>query len=133
MFRDFAVRHRLAIEKIDQPNVELLMRVPRQECLSFEITLCCQNCDELNMGVAEFWSTFFPFEKVRSTVEIALDGLVSGEYSILTTWRSGRYVGGKLQRMAQDGWQTVASHAVLKIPFVRTTTRRISNEARRPA
>lgn len=84
LFRDFAARHRLSIAKVEEPNVELLMTVPAQEGLSFEISLCCQNCDELNIGVAEFWSTFFPFEKVKQCVDAALDGLVTGEYSILT-------------------------------------------------
>lgn len=131
LFREFAARHDLTIEKIDEPNVELLMRVPQQKGLSFEITLCCQNCDELNIGVAEFWSTFFPFEKVKQRVEAALDGLVLGECSVLTTWRSGRYVGGKLQRKADAGWETITIHvAGLRVPFLRTTTQRIANEAR---
>lgn len=129
LFRTFAARHALTIEKVDEPNVELLMRVPRQNGLSFELKLCCQNGDELNIGVAEFWSTFFPFEKVKERVEAALDGLVSGECTVLTIWRSGRYVGGKLQRKADAGWKTIATHVQgLSVPFLRTVQQRIANE-----
>ena len=63
LFRDFARRHSFAIEKVDQPEVELLMRVPEQPGLSFELTLGLQNVDELNIGFEEFWSYFFPFEE----------------------------------------------------------------------
>ena len=54
LFRDFANRHSLAIEKVDNPNVELLMRLPRQMGLSFELTLGLQNRDELNVGFEGF-------------------------------------------------------------------------------
>lgn len=134
LFRDFAARHGLVIKKVDEPNVELLMCVPVQKGLSFEITLGCQNGDELNIGVADFWSTFFPFENVKQTVETALDGLISGGCSILTTSQFGRQVRGELQRKTQTGWETVAVHvAGLMIPFVRTTAQRVSNEPKQAA
>lgn len=79
LFRDFARRHSLAIEKLAGAPVELLMRMPPQPGLSFELTLGLQNGDEVNIGFAEFWSYFFPYEEKRQIVSDALDGLAAGD------------------------------------------------------
>ncbi len=128
MFRAFAARHGLSIEKVENAPVELMMTVPKQPGLGFEMTLACQNGDELNIGVEPFWSTFFPFEQVRGTVERALDGLVSGDCTILLISQRGRPVRGLLQMRDGPSWRTIATHIVaFKIPFVTTSETRLSN------
>jgi hypothetical protein len=69
LFRDFASRPSFTIEKVDNPNIELLMGLPRQGGLSFELTLGLQNRDELNIGFEGFWCYFFPYEEEFSVVK----------------------------------------------------------------
>lgn len=45
LFSNFAERHHLRIRKVPQDNIELMMLLPRQESLSFELTLGLQNYD----------------------------------------------------------------------------------------
>ena len=52
LFREFAAKHGLRIEKEEQDEIELLMTVPQQEGLSFELTLGLQNGDEINIALA---------------------------------------------------------------------------------
>ena len=54
LLRDFAARHSFTIERINNPNLELLMRLPRQPGLSFELVLGLQNGDEVNIGFEGF-------------------------------------------------------------------------------
>ena len=46
LFRAVAKRHSLEIVKSNQSNIELLMTVPKQSGLSFDLTLGLQNLDE---------------------------------------------------------------------------------------
>ena len=49
--------------------VELMWHIPAQKGLSLPLTLGLQNWDELNLGVEDFWSYFFPFENVAEKFE----------------------------------------------------------------
>ena len=56
LFARVAERHSLRFEIDASAPVEVLWRFPKQEQLSLPITLALQNNDELNFGVAKFWS-----------------------------------------------------------------------------
>ena len=49
--------------------------------------------------MSDFWSYFFPFEKVAAEFEFILDAWVSGRARVIVTGRSGRvlqvWVGGR--------------------------------------
>jgi hypothetical protein len=122
LFRDFAARHAFTIEKLDEPHVELLMRVPEQPGLSFELTLGLQNRDELNIGFAGFWSYFFPFEKKVALVDSALDGIVTGECRLAIHRQFGRIVKHVLEQRNDGRWEVVytALETFLYVPFVGT-------------
>lgn len=129
MFAGFARRHSLTIEKVEQDEIELLMRVPRQPGLSFELALGLQNADELNIGVGEFWSYFFPFEKVRSLVSSVLDGLVTGDCRLVTHTRRGRVIKRVLEQRAHGKWRGIyTAYAVLDLPFMPRTSTCLYNE-----
>jgi hypothetical protein len=131
LFRDFAARHSFLIEKLDNPNVELLMRIPIQSGISFELILGLQNEDELNIGIGEFWSYFFPFEHVRKQVDAALDGIASGECRIATHRQFGRSVKIELERRSGSTWVLIYSANKLRFPLVwfRTTVSYLYNDA----
>lgn len=124
LFRDFAVRHAFTIEKLDEPHVELLMRVPEQPGLSFELTLGLQNRDELNIGFEGFWSYFFPFEKKSALVARALDGIVTGECRLAIHKQFGRVVKYVLEERNNGRWDVVytAYEAFLYVAFFGTST-----------
>ncbi len=129
LFRDFARRHSLTIEKAAPDNIELLMRVPRQRGLSFELTLGLQNGDQLNIGVGEFWSHFFPFEKVRPLVSSVLDGLVTGDCRLVTHTRRGRVIKRVLEQRAHGTWRAIyTAYAAIDLPFMPRTSTCLYNE-----
>ena len=124
LFRNFAARHAFTIEKLDEPHVELQMRVPEQPGLSFELTLGLQNGDELNIGFEGFWSYFFPFEKRAAQVDRILDGIVTGECRLAIRRQFGRIVKHVLEQRNNGRWEVAytALDTLLYIPFVGTDT-----------
>lgn len=124
LFRRFAARHAFTIEKVDDPPIELLMRVPSQRGLSFDLTLGLQNRDELNLGFQNFWSVVFPFEKVSDKFEAMLDGLVHGNCRLATRSQLGNVIVRRLERRTDMGWEAEYHEFVfpLKIPLVPVQT-----------
>jgi hypothetical protein len=132
LFRDFARRHDFLIEKVDEPNIELLMRLPRQSGLSFELTLGLQNHDELNIGFNEFWSYFFPYERKRQLVSNALDALVVGDCRLAIHTQFGGVVKRVLEQRFNGVWQPIyIAFARIQVPFLGTKTSYVLNEEAR--
>lgn len=131
LFRAFAARHSLRIEKIEEPNIELLMSVPRQPGLSFDLELGLQNDDEVNIGFEGFWSYIFPFEKRREHVDRILDGLMAGDARLATHRQFGRWPAGRVLELREsDGtWRPVYWDSPFKIPFVPTEVTYVYNDA----
>jgi hypothetical protein len=128
LFRDFAQRHSLIINKVDEPNVELLMRVPKQAGLKFQLTLGLQNIDELNIGINDFWSHFFPYEACKQTVSTALDGLVDGDCRLAIHRQLGRVTRRILEQRRGDEWKTIYTQFVgVRIPFLGSSICYLSN------
>jgi hypothetical protein len=129
LFRDFARRHSFAIERVNEPNVELLMRLPKQQGLSFELMLGLQNADELNIGFEEFWSYFFPFEEKRRIVESALDCIAFGECRLAIYRQFSGIFKRELEQRSNGSWHTIyAAWSGWKLPFVRTQVSYIYND-----
>ena len=132
LFRDFANRHSLAIEKVDNPNVELLMRLPRQMGLSFELTLGLQNRDELNVGFEGFWSYFFPYEEKLVVVRSLLEAIASGNCRLATHRQFGRVVKRVLEQCFDQSWREMyTAFAHLQVPIIGTTVSYLYNEGAR--
>lgn len=128
LFRAFAAKHGLRIEKEEQDEIELLMTVPRQEGLSFELTLGLQNGDEINIGFNEFWSYIFPYPNVKSHVETLLDGIVTGETRLVTKSQFGRIVSRTLEYLEGDEWVTgYRQISGLAVPFIKRELEYFSN------
>lgn len=129
LFRDFARRHSFVIENMDEPNVDLLMRMPRQPGLSFELTLGLQNIDELNIGFEKFWSYFFPFDHTRQIVSDALDALATGECRLAIHKQMGGVFKRVLEQRVDGQWITIyTAHSFPKIPFVSKKVLYLYNE-----
>lgn len=121
LFLAFAERHSLTIEEVEEPNVELLMRVPAQPGLSFELTLCGQDYDIISIGFEEFWSLFFPFINVSQTVSDALDALATGDGRLVIYTQRGRVIKRVLQQRNKDDWHPIYTQSSgLRLPFVMT-------------
>ena len=107
LFRRFAERHGLRYEAQPDPPIELLWTFPAQPKLSRAVTLGLQNMDELNFGVGDFWSYFFPFADVAAEFEAVLDAWVAGEAPIIVAGRRGRILevlrGDRLESVYRAG------------------------------
>lgn len=114
LFGRFAGRHGLTYGVDSDVPIEVCWTFPEQPKLSMPLTLGLQNCDELNFGVSDFWSYFFPFEDVAEEFERAIDAWVSGEARIAVERGSGR----TLQLRDGEEWKTVygANGCLLPIP-----------------
>jgi hypothetical protein len=122
LFYQFAERHRLTYSVQPDAPIEVLWQFPAQDGLSLPITLGLQNGDELNFGVAEFWS-FFPFEGSASTFETALDAWVAGDARIVRVALGGR----ALQLLDCGRWKTIYRANCL-LPVPRNPKRTIANQ-----
>jgi hypothetical protein len=71
LFARFANRQGLTYDVETGVPMEVCWTFPRQPKLSMPLTLGLQNGDELNFGVSDFWSYFFPFEAVAGKYSFA--------------------------------------------------------------
>lgn len=105
------------------------MRVPPQPGLSFELTLGLQNGDEVNIGFAEFWSYFFPYEEKRQIVSDALDGLAAGDCRLAIHTQLGGVVKRVLELRSNGTWRPIyTAFERFQIPLLRTKTSYVRNE-----
>ena len=68
------------------------MTIPAQPGLDFDIVLGLQNRDELNIGVGNFWSYFFPVEGGLDHVVEIIRALVTGSGWLKEFRQFGRLV-----------------------------------------
>lgn len=113
LFRRFAERHDLIYEVETDAPIEVLWIFPQQDKLSHALTLGLQNGDELNFGVSDFWSYFFPFDRVAGDFECYLDAWVEGSARIAITGRRSRL----LQVREGDDWRSVYGAGGCLFPF----------------
>ncbi len=131
LFRAFAARNSLTIQKLHEPNVELLMEIPRQPGLSFDLTVGLQNADEVNIGFEGFWSYISPFDRKRELVSSLLDGIVSGACRLATHRQFDRVVKRVLERRVGDKWEPVYHARGFSVPFIGTKVVYVSNDRAR--
>lgn len=124
LFRRFAERHGLRYEVETGVPMEACWTFPEQPKLSMPLTLGLQNRDELNFGVSDFWSCFFPFEKVADRFEHILDAWIAGNARIAVTGFRGRL----LQVREGARWKTVYAANGCLFPFRWTPLRFVANE-----
>jgi len=104
--------------------MEVCWTFPEQAKLSLPLTLGLQNCDELNFGVSDFWSYFFPFEAVADKFERILDAWVVGDARVATTGLRSRL----LQVREGNRWRTVYGAGGCLFPFRSTPFGFVFNE-----
>ncbi len=108
------------------------MRMPPQPGLSFELTLGLQNGDEVNIGFAEFWSYFFPYEEKRQIVSDALDGLAAGDCRLAIHTQLGGVVKRVLELRSNGTWRPIyTAFERFQFPLLRTKTSYVRNEEAR--
>jgi hypothetical protein len=112
LFDRFARRHGFRYEADTRAPVEVMWTLPAQAGLSLPIILGLQNEDELNFGVGDFWSYFFPFNDVVQRFEKYLDMWVSGDARIAITGRKGRVM------QVRDGTRWKSVYGAGRLPFV---------------
>ena len=117
LFTRFVERHGFTHEVDDQAPVEVMWHIPTQKGLSLPLTLGLQNWDELNLGVDDFWSYFFPFDEVAADFDHVLDKWVAGDARVGITGKRGRV----LQVRDGEEWRTV--YRVNGLPFLRPKPR----------
>jgi hypothetical protein len=115
LFRRFADRHALSYDVETGVPMEVCWTFPEQPKLSLPLTLGLQNCDELNFGVSDFWSYFFPFEDVADKFEGILDAWVDGNARVAIMRGRGRL----LQVREGDDWNAVYGANGCLFPFRR--------------
>jgi hypothetical protein len=103
LFTRFVERHGLSYQVDADAPVEVMWHIPAQNGLSLSLTLGLQNSDELNLGVEEFWSYFFPFDEVAAEFEQILDAWMAGDARVGVAGKRARI----LQIKDGDIWRTV--------------------------
>jgi hypothetical protein len=112
LFARFAERHSLHFEIDHDAPIELLWTFPVQPGLLRPLTLGLQNRDELNFGVEDFWSYFFPFQKAAARFEQIIDAWLKSQARILVTGRRGRVL-----ELLEDGEWVAVYRANRILPF----------------
>lgn len=130
LYRRFAARHGLQCQKIEPAPIEVLVKIPPQPGLSFELTLGLQNNDEINIGFEGFWSYFFPYEEAAPEVEKALDAIMMGDCRQAVHSRRGAIIRRVLEQRIDGRWEPIyAAGGALRLPFGPVSVAYIRNEA----
>ncbi len=124
LFSRFAERHGLAYQVDTDVPMEVCWTFPEQPKLFKPVTLGLQNHDELNFGVLDFWSYFFPFDDVAVQFEKAIDAWVTGDARIAV----GRGKRRKLQLREGDKWSTIYGANGCLFPMLSRPVRFETNE-----
>ena len=124
MFQRFADRHGLTYEVETGVPMEVCWTFPKQPKLSLPLTLGLQNGDELNFGVSDFWSYFFPFDTVADKFEGILDAWIAGEARVAVTGFRSRL----LQVREGSRWKIVYGANGCLFPFRWSPFRFVTNE-----
>ena len=133
LFTNFAEKHSLNIVKKSEEQMDLSMIVPQQSGLSFEIMLGLQNNDEINIGIGNFWSYFFPFPEVKDKVAIILDGLCTGDTRLATHTQFNKPVFRDLEIFTQTAWERAYRQVCgFKLPIVSTKITYLGNNTSQP-
>lgn len=123
LFQRFAVNHGFSYEIETDVPIEVCWTFPAQDGLHLPITLGLQNSDELNFGVSDFWSYFFPFEDVAEEFERVINAWVAGDARIAVTGFRSRL----LQVRMGGKWKTVYGANGCLFPFRLRPFRFITN------
>lgn len=123
LFRRFADRHGFHYEIERDVPMEVCWIFPAQDGLSLPITLGLQNSDELNFGVSDFWSYFFPLTDVADQFESIINAWVSGDARVAVTGIRSRL----LQIRDGDKWKSVYGADGCLFPFKLRPFRFITN------
>lgn len=124
LFRRFAEKNDLTFEVDSGQPMEVCWNFPLQKKLHLPVTLGLQNSDELNFGVSDFWSYFFPFDQVAGKFSAAIDAWVTGEARIAITGFRSRL----LQVRKDEEWQTIYGANGCLFPFRFTPFRYVYND-----
>lgn len=112
-------------------HVDLVLDIPAQPGLSFDVDRNLQNLDELHLVAKPLWVEWFPCTDPKKVEEYfeAVSGLLSGRFRILGHWRGKRTVRAELQRPDGSGWKTVANWLTLSalIPWPRKSFKVVQN------
>jgi len=107
--------------ELDENNVDVdvMMDIPSQPGLAFNVSLNLQNIDELHLNASCLCFSWFPCDMpgVEERFVEAVHGVLSGGYRILEYRRGQRCVKAKLQKPADSGWKTIATWSCLHFPF----------------
>lgn len=129
LFSRFAERHGLSFEVDTLAEMEVCWTFPKQNKLSMPLILGLQNGDELNFGVGDFWSYFFPYERVAQRFERILDAWVAGEARVAIMRGQGRL----LQIREGDDWKAAYGANGCLFPFRRWPRGFVQNDPKRDA
>ncbi len=94
-----------------QKYADIVMEIPVQSGLLFEVHLNLQNVDELHLSASALRVEWFPCTKPNKVEEYfeAVSGLLSGQYRILEHRRGKRAVRAELQRADASGFETITN------------------------
>jgi hypothetical protein len=108
----------------EHPQVDLYLEFPKQDGLSFPVSLNLQG-DELHLNVGDvFWVEWFPVDRpdVVATFLAIVRSLLSGEYRVIEYSRRGRCFKAQLQKPQGERWVPVATWGTWHLPgWWRTT------------
>jgi hypothetical protein len=115
-------------------HVDLEMTIPVQAGLPFRVGLTLRG-DELHLQAGDhFWVEWFPYHEpdVVNGYSDAVNGLLTGRYRIVESFRRGKAVRAELQGQEGPGWKVLTAWSRLHVPIPRRTTERILQTAYGP-
>src|SRR6266545_5633808 len=119
LFIGFAERYALTYSDKELPDGDLDFKFLPQSGLLFSIWLALQNGDELHIQMDDFNSTYYPCTEpeVRRQFEESVNGLLSGQWRIMSHVHSWGMLRATLQRPDGDAWRDVRHYTRWGLPF----------------
>jgi len=113
----------------DHPQVDVMLDIPAQPGLAFDVSLNLQNRDELHIVAPGFWCEWFPCTdpQKEEIYREAVAGLLAGSYRIVETLVGDRVVRAELQRPIGTDWKAIGISLTFSFPWQRKSTRIVQN------
>jgi len=95
----------------NDPNVDIMLDIPQQQGLGFDVNLNLQNVDELHLTTGKLWMCWFPCTEKENKEDFmnTVLGLILGKCRILETLKGGKVVKAQLQLSMDGKWVSKSS------------------------
>jgi hypothetical protein len=133
-FRRYAESRTFRIEKFELAGIDLMLLIPAQPRLNFEISVGLDANDSLFVDAGRHRGWWYiignDFDEAASRVSDVLDGLIDGTCRVAETWQFGKVSKTAIEQFSNGTWKPISTHhGHFTIPFFAKDVVHLKNQS----